>query len=169
MVMNLARRYPILLFIALTLGALGGYVLHNTDLQRVHFRRAILAGVLAILGTSAMSIAWAVGNLPFDLPIHNWYLFLVSMGAYEASALFIVNVAIPWAPFRIRAITTLAILSGAIVMGLLSYGEGDRMLLPTLAEEATNYSGSALFAMVAVLLGHLVKRGAMSFRSQAAG
>lgn len=147
-----------LITIALLPGFIAGLLFHPGEWKNLKPIWLAVSILVSVGITTLLVFAWAFGSLPFDIPVRSWTLLMIFMGMYESAGFLLASFLIPWAPFRTRAKAGLAVISGAIVVGHLTYGGGDRILLPSPSEHADHFARAALFATVAVFAGLIVNQ-----------
>jgi hypothetical protein len=151
-------KWPELIVVELLLGCAAGLLLSKGEGRHVRPLRLLLAFTTAIVITLTLMVGWRLDVLPFDLPVANWYALMILMGIYEASGFLASAMIIPWAPLRTRTKVELAVLSGAVVVGRLTYGGGDLMMMPAFSEHVGYFCYGAVVAATTAAVGYIARR-----------
>ena len=151
-------KWPELIVVELLLGCAAGFLLAEGEWRHIRPRWLLLAFTDAIAITLMLMIGWWLDVLPFDLPLTSWYSLMILMGIYQTAGVLASAMLIPWAPLRTRAKVTVGVLSGAVVVGHLTYGGGDLMMMPLFGEQVGYFCCGAAVAAVTAAIGHVARR-----------
>ncbi len=147
-----------LIAIALVLGVAAGLLLRPTDLQTVRWPWFAVAVVLALAGSVVLAYWWSDGWATFDVMVRDWNWVMFLIGLYRAAGVLFANFIVPWSSFRTRVKVGLAVLSGATIVGHLTYTVSDVLMFPEWQFQINHFVRGALFATIAVFIGLIINQ-----------